>query len=323
MPTESIHINDLLIDDSRFALHNFLFDSVSVPSCHINTFCTLGILYPIIVYKDRKGLVHLVDGRKRAEYAKQSEDRMIRAMVLPDTTPVTDIVSLIHCNKRNDIESSVMNKVQFLCFAISMNVPESWILKVLCVPLEFKPHTEFLRECERIFHLPRQLRQFCHEKKFSLKQLLNLSYYSPDILNQLIRWKSTLQLTASTLDEIASHLRDYLRANNKSLKDFLAEPDVEEVLESSLSQREKTEKLRQLLYLKRFPTLSAVNANIRQIIKQLQLPKEIQITWDSTLENKNVDVRLNINDPQKLQVVLDTLASSDVKKAVQSMLDEL
>ena len=323
MPTQSIHINDLLIDDSRFALHNFIFDSVSEPSCHINTFCTLGILYPIIVYKDRKGLVHLVDGRKRAEYAKQSEDRMIRAMVLPDTTPVTDIVSLIHCNKRNDIESSVMNKVQFLCFAISMNVPESWILKVLCVPLEFKPHTEFLRECERIFHLPRQLRQFCHEKKFSLKQLLNLSYYSPDILNQLIQWKSTLQLTASTLDEIASHLRDYLRANNKSLKDFLAEPDVEEVLESSLSQREKTEKLRQLLYLKRFPTLSAVNANIRQIIKQLQLPKEIQITWDSTLENKNVDVRLNINDPQKLQVVLDTLASSDVKKAVQSILDEL
>jgi len=323
MPTESININDVLIDDSRFALRKFLFDSVSEPSCHINTFCTLGILYPIIVYKDSKGPVHLVDGRKRAEYAKQSQDRMIRAMVLPGTTPVTDIVSLIHCNKRNDIESSVMNKVQFLCFAISMNVPESWILKVLCGALEFRPHTEFLRECERIFHLPRQLRQFCHEKKFSLKQLLNLSYYSPDILNQLIKWKCTLQLTASTLDEIASHLRDYLKASNKSMKDFLVETDVEDVLESSLSQRDKTEKLRQLLYLKRFPILSAVNTNIGNIIKQLQLPKEIQITWDRTLENKNVDVTANIKDPQKWQLLLDTLSSPDVKKAVQSILDEL
>jgi hypothetical protein len=268
-------------------------------------------------------LIHLVDGKKRAEYAKQSDERMIRAMVLPDTTPVTDIVSLIHCNKRNDIESSVMNKVQFLCFAISMNVPESWILKVLCVPLEFKPHTEFLRECERIFHLPIELRQFCHEKKFSLKQLLNLSHYPPDVLSQLIQWKSTLQLTASTLDEIASHLKDYLRVTNKRIKDFLAEPEVEDIFESSLSQRDKTEKLRQLLYLKRFPTLSAVNANIRGIIKQLHLPKEIQVTWDGTLENKNVDVTININDPQKWQPVLDTLASPDVKKAVQSILDEL
>jgi hypothetical protein len=323
MSTESININDVLIDDSRFALREFLFDSVSEPSCHINTFCTLGILYPIIVYKDSKGLIHLVDGRKRAEYAKQSDERIIRAMVLPETTPVTDIVSLIHCNKRNEIESSVMNKVQFLCFTISMNVPESWILQVLCVPLEFRPHTEFLQECEHIFNLPRQLRQFCHEKKFSMKQLLNLSYYSPDILNQLIQWKSTLQLTASTLDEIASHLRDYLRATNKNIKDFLVQPEVEDIFESSLSQRDKTEKLRQLLYLKRFPTLSEVNANIRGIIKQLHLPKEIQITWDGTLENKNVDVKVNINDPQKWQLVLDALTSPDVKKAVQSILDEL
>jgi hypothetical protein len=323
MPTESININDVLIDDSRFALQDYLFDAAAEPSCHINTFCTLGILYPIIVYKDRKGLIHLVDGRKRAEYAKQSDERMIRAMVLPETTPVTDIVSLIHCNKRNEIESSVMNKVQFICFAISMNLPESWILKVLCVPLDFRPHSEFLRESERIYHLPRQLRQFCHEKKFSLKQLLNLSYYPRDILEQLIRWKATLQLTASTLDEIASHLRDYLRTSNKSIKDFLVDPEVEEILESSLSQRDKTEKLRRLLYLRRFPTLSSVNATIRHMVQQLHLPEEIQITWDSTLENKKIDVTVNINDPQKWQPVLDSLTSPDVRQAVQSILDEL
>lgn len=323
MATESININDVLIDDSRFALQDFLFDSVAEPSCHINTFCTLGILYPIVVYKDRKGVLHLVDGKKRAEYAKQSGERMIRAMVLPGTTPVTDIVSLIHCNKRNEIESSVMNKVQFICFAISMNVPESWIFNVLCVPLEFRPHSEFLRECERIFHLPKQLRQFCHEKKFSLKQLLNLSYYSPDILSQLIEWKSTLQLTASTLDEIASHLRDYLSSSGKSIRDFLSESEVDDILESSLSQRDKTEKLRQLLYLKRFPTLSSVNNVIRQTIKKLDLPKEIQIAWDSTLENKNIGVTISINDPNKWQPVLDALTSDEVRKAVQSILDEL
>jgi len=323
MATESININELLIDDSRFALQDFLFDAVAEPSCHINTFCTLGILYPIIVYRDRKGLIHLVDGRKRAEYAKQSEERMIRAMVLPETTPVTDIVSLIHCNKRNEIESSVMNKVQFICFAISMNIPESWILQVLCVPLEFKPHSDFLRECERIFHLPRQLRQFCHDKKFSLKQLLNLSHYPPEILRQLIKWKSTLQLTASTMDEIASHLRDYLKASNKKIRDFLAEPEVQDILESSLSQRDKTEKLRQLLYLRRFPTLTSVNKTIGGIVRELHLPKEIQISWDSTLENKNLDITVNIHDPQKWQSVLDALSSDDVKNAVRSILDEL
>jgi hypothetical protein len=323
MSIQGININDILIDDSRFSLRQFLFESAPAQSCHVNTFCTLGILYPIIVFKDAKGLYHLVDGLKRVEYANQSQDHVIRAMVLPENTPFTDIISLLLCNKRNEIESSAMNKIQFLCFAISLNAPESWILQILCAPFEFKPHSEFLRECERIFHLPKDIRLFCHEKKFSLKQLINLSYYPPDLLNQLIEWKSVLQLTASTLDEIASHLKDYLKTSDKNIKDFLLEPEVEEIFESSLSPRDKTDNLRQLLYLKRFPTLSGVNASIRNIIGQLNLPKTINITWDNSLENKNVDIAVKVNDPEKWQSIMNTLNSPEVRQAVASILDEL
>jgi hypothetical protein len=323
MSIQSINIQDILIDDSRFSLRHFIFESSPDQSCHVNTFCTLGILYPIIVFEDEKGFFHLIDGRKRVEYAKQSREHVIRAMVLPENTPCTDIISLLLCNKRDDIESSVLNRIQFLCFAISLNAPESWILQILCVPFEFKPHSEFLRECERIFNLPKSIRRFCHEKKFSLKQLVNLSHYPSDILNQLIEWKSVLQLTSSTLDEIASHLKDYLKAADKNIKDFLLEPDVEEIFESSLSPRDKTEKLRQLLYLKRFPTLSGVNDNIRHIISQLKLPKAIHINWDNSLENKNMNVTLHISDPEKWQLLLNTLSTPEVKQAVESILDEL
>lgn len=323
MSQEIIKVEDVLIDDSRFSMRGYLFEPVTALSCHINSFDTLGILYPVIVYKDDKSQLHLVDGRKRVQFARERREKTIRATVLPESTPVTDIITLIFCNKRHEVESSVMNKIQFICFTTSLNASISWILQSLCIPFEFKPYGDFLNECEQVNNLPVELKQFCHEKKFSLKQLLNLTWYPVDILKQLVKWKSVLQLTASTMDEIATSLKDYLRLNNRSVSYFVREHDVLEILDSSLSPREKTERFRWLLYVKKFPTLSDVNERIEKTVRKLKLPREIQISWDKTLENKNVNISVDIKDQKQWPSLLNKIKSEEVKKAVKSILEKL
>jgi hypothetical protein len=323
MKTQHTNINDILVDDSKFAAKNYLFESFHAPTCHITSFDTLGILYPVIVYVDNAKRYHLVDGRKRVQFAKEMKELRIRTALLPENTPVTDIITLIFCNKRTDIESSVMNKIQFLCFAMGLNAPESWLLQTLCIPFEFKPHSSFLRECERINNLPKELRHFCHEKKFSFKQLLNLTFYPEELLLQIIKWKPSLQLTASIMDELASHLKDCLKRDHKTLKKFISENEVQDILDSSLSSRDKTEKLRHLIRLNRFPILSEKNGVIKKTVDDLPLPKGVQVNWDKTLENKNINISVNVSDPSKWSGILDTLSSDEVKKAIESILNEL
>ncbi|MDH4028900.1 MAG: hypothetical protein OEU95_08720 [Nitrospirota bacterium] len=323
MSVQNIKIKEILIDDSRFASKGFLFDTPSCETCHIKLFDKLGILYPVILYRDNKKQLHLVDGKKRLQYAKENRMDMVSAIVLPETTPVTDIIILILCNKKHLIESSVINKIQFIFFAASLNAPERWILEMLCVPFEFKPHSEFLQECERINNLPRELKLFCHEKRFSQKQLLNLTYHPQDLLMQLMQWRSSIQLTASTMDEIASSLKNYLRSHNQTIRDFLAGPEVNEIIESSLSPRDKTEKLRQLIHIKQFPLLSEANARMQKAIEQLDLPKNIFLTWDRTLENRNLDIAVHIRDPKKWQKTIDALRSEEVREAIEKILEEL
>lgn len=323
METQYTQIHDILIDDSRFAAKNYLFESFHAPTCHITSFDTLGILYPVIVYVDNKKRYHLVDGRKRVQFAKEMREPRIRTALLPENTPVTDIITLIFCNKRTDIESSIMNKIQFLCFAMALNAPESWLLESFCIPFEFKPHSSFLRECERINHLPKGLRLFCHEKKFSFKQLLNLTFYPEELLLQIMKWKPSLQLTASIMDELASNLKDCLRRDNKTLKKFISENEIQDILDSSLSSREKTEKLRHLIRLMRFPILSEKNSSIQKTVDDLPLPPGINVNWDKALENKNINISVNVSDPAKWDRILDTLSSDEVKKAIESILDEL
>ncbi|MBI5664511.1 MAG: ParB N-terminal domain-containing protein [Nitrospirae bacterium] len=323
MAVQNIKLKDVLVDDSRFSLRDFLFEFAPEQTCHITSFDAFGILDPIIVYKDDKKRLHLVDGLKRVQFAILNKETMVRATVLPASTPVTDLITLILCNKRYEIEYSAINKIQFIYFASSLNAPESWIMNSLCIPFEFKPHRDFFRECERINNLPKELKLFCHDKKFSYKQLLNLTYHPKDLLSQLIKWKSMLQLTASTLDEIASNLKNYLKRENKKISDFLSEPDIQELFDSSLAPREMTEKLRHLIHLKQFPVLSDKNAKIQKAVDALKLPRGVQVSWDKTLENKNINLSVNISDPLKWRGMLDTLSSDEVKKAIESILDEL
>ncbi len=323
MSIQSISINDILIDKSRFSLKRFLFETNSDRACLEKSFKNLGILHPVVVLKEGEKQLHLIDGKKRIQFAKQNQINTVRATVLSESILVTDIITLILCNKINEINLSVMNKVQFICFAIYLSAPGSWVIDSLCIPFGFKPYSEFLHECKSMNNLPKGLKLFCHEKNFSLKQILNLTYYPEDVLIQLINWKSELQLTASILDEIASNLKDYLKSYNKTVSDFVSEPGVQEVFESSLSPRDKTQILRQLIYLKCFPILSSVNARIQNTIKNLGLPHEININWDSSLENKNIDLIVHLKDPKKWQKALDTLNSKKVKDAIKLILKEL
>jgi hypothetical protein len=323
MTVEMVDIKDVLLNDSFFSLQDYILESSAEPSCQLSSFHSLGILYPIIVYRDRKKQLHLIDGVKRIQHAKVIQQKKINAMILPEKTPVTDIISLILCNKRHEIESSIINKVQSICFAISLNAPDSWIMDSLCFSFDFKPHSEFLRECERIYNLPREIKQFCHDKKISLKQIINFTYYPRELLETLIEWKSVLQLTASTLDEIASNINDYMKRENKKVDDLLAEPEVQEIFDSSLGPREKTEQFRRILYLKKFPLLSSSNSRIEDFVKSVNLPREVKINWDRTLENKKLDIDILINDPLKWSAILKTLQSDELKGAIESILEEL
>ncbi len=323
MSVEIVEVKDVLVNDSLFSLKDYILGSDAEPSCQISSFHSLGILYPVIVYRDNKKQLHLIDGVKRMQHAKLTQQKKISAMILPGTSPVTDIISLLICNKRHEIGSSIINKVQAVCFAISLNAPEAWILETLCLSFDFKPHSEFLRECERINNLPGEIKQFCHDKKTSFKQLVNFTHYPRDLLKTITGWKSELQLTASTLDEIASHINDYLRRDNKNIKGFLSEPEVQEIFESSLSPREKTEKFRRLLYLKKFPILNASNNRIEKAVRSINLPKEVRINWDRTLENKNMDINISVSDPLKWSGILQSLKSDEIKGAIVSILDEL
>jgi len=323
MSGDLINTSDIIVEKSCFSMKGFLFESDRNKASTEDAFDHLGILYPVLVFKDKNGRLHLVDGKKRVNFAMQRRMENIRAIVLPESMPVTDIITLILSNKGSEIEQSIMNKILFICFAKSVAAAESWIIHSLCKQFGFKPYSEFLEDCERVNNLPDEIKLFCHEKKFSMKQILNLSHYPEHILLQLMQWRPIIQLTASTMDELASNLKDYLRVQNQTINDLVLENEVQGIIRSSTNPRDKTERLRKFIHAKRFPVLTEINTKIENTISELNLPEGITVKWDRTLENKNVDVTVHVSKSEQLEELLKMLNSAEVKKALRDILDEL
>jgi len=323
MKMEKLNIDEIIVEESIFLTDRYLFDSRDLDACHIQSFNSLGILYPVLVYRDENGQYHLIDGRQRLRFIKEMGEKTVNALILPHQIHVTDIITLIFSNKKDVIESSVINKIQFICLAMDLNASESWIIHSLCIPLKLKPHKDFLSKCRHIMDLPHDLRLFLHEKRFSLKQIINFTLYPHDLIEQVIKWRGDLHLTASILDEITHDLYDYLKRHGKGIKDFLQEPDVQELFESSYNPRQRTERLRQLIKSKKYPVLSATNQRIQEMVASLDLPEEVKIHWDKTLENRRLSIIIDLTEAMQLKEVIERLGSTAIMKEINRILDEL
>jgi hypothetical protein len=323
MNIQKISVQDIIVQDSRFSCSDALFTNDQFENSLLRSFETTGIMNPVCVLKDRNSTYLLVDGKKRLEFAQDNNISNIDAVVLSKSTPPEELINIIYSNKKNEILESVINRIQFICCALSSGAPEQWVLETLCQPFGFRPHSGFLRECQTINKLPREVKLFFHEKKFSLKQILNLSCLPEDLIDQIISWKSTLQITASILEELASNIRDYVKMKGMTLQEFLNDTDVKELLGSELSSRNKTEELRRIIRLKRFPVLSDANARIQKAVEEMNLPEGVIINWDRTLENRNIEFVININDPASWDSTMQSLNKSDIKKKIKNILDEL
>jgi hypothetical protein len=323
MSIQYIQTDNILVDGSRFNLKKALFGIEESDPALTRSLQELGILSPVTVLKDSSGRYYLIDGFKRVRFALDTSLSAVEAVVLPDSTVVEEVISMILHDKRSIITESVMNKVCFVSFTVALKATEEWILNDLCKTLELRPHRSILEECERMSALPHELKSFCHEKKFSLKQMLNLSHHPEDLLMQLMSWRQVLQLTASVLDEMASNLRDHLRSNDITIDEFSSEREIEELIGSDISNRDRTERLRSIIRMRRFPVLTEVNDRIERVINELGLPGEIEIVWDKTLENRRVEFRIHVNNAVQWEEIMDAMRSPAVESALNRILDQL
>ncbi len=318
-----VQVSDVLVENSRFSLEKYIFRDGGNNRILVNSFDHCGVIHPVTVYKDADGRIHLIDGKLRIAYGSRKGLKCIPAVLIGTDATIETIIELILSLKQDHIEKSMIDKTGFVSFALERGAHESWVLNHLCRTLGLKTHRSFLDDCKRIFELPLELKRFCHEKGFSMKQLLNMTSYSSALLERIMSWKPDLHFSASILDELASNLNDCLRLKDQTIDEFIAEQGIGDLLSSDKNSREKTNELRQVVREVRYPVLTDVNARMDHIVKALDLPENIRVIWDRTLENKKVEIMSVFTDIKEWSDIINHMRTEEMRKTLADMLDEL
>lgn len=154
-----------------------------------------------------------------------------------------------------------------------------------------------------------------------MKQCLSLTTYPIDLLEAVFSLRHILSLTVSVIDELLTHLHDYLRAKEKTISFFLQDPEVRTLLDSKLSPQVKTQAFRSIVKKKRFPILTDVELQMDAAKKRMNLPNNVSLSWDGTLENRQLTFRLNVSRYQDWESSIGKLHENNVARGVNELLE--
>ncbi len=287
------------------------------------SFTSIGIQAPLLVHRLADESLHLVDGFKRAAYAKENNLQDLPCTVLTDL-PLTSVLDLILADRFGQVDRAPATRIRFVVFALSLGAPREVVIERYLPLLQFEGHENVLQRCEKVGTLPDVVLRFLEDKRFSLKQCVHITRHPPDLLEQLFLWKKDLSLTASVIEELLDNIKDILRARDLALPDLVANEDLQKILCSpSLNQNEKTAALRRLIKAMRYPILTTVNNRIEKLVDDLHFPPTIAVRWDPSLEKKELRVTLTVSHLDMWSDAVHNLTKDTVEARLDALLDEL
>ncbi len=189
--------------------------------------------------------------------------------------------------------------------------------------LGLRGHRSIVKRCLAVAELPAPVAEFCAAKGFSLKQCAHLTRHPRELLELVFSWRDRINLTASLAEELVDDLGDYLRARAMAPADLAAHDDIRAVLESGEHPQRAARTLRDRVRELRAPVLTGTNRRMDAVAGALALPKSVRLTWDRSLERRELGIHVTLRDPHEWREALASLEREDVESAVADLLEDL
>jgi hypothetical protein len=287
-----------------------------------NSIQKIGLQKAILVYQNKKKF-YLLDGIKRLKIAQKLGFKQMPCQILAAKTKNSDIAKLILINHFTQITSSIAQKIRFIAYLHKLKISQTTILKDFFPILDLAGQKNILAKGLKIAKLPPEILTYCHEKQLSLKQCLTFTFYPKTLINLIFSWHKEFNLSASLIFEFMENLHDYLRKTNKNLDNFLREQKLEEIFTSGKSQSEKANMLREYIKNLRNPQYENICQQMENIKKELHLPPEINLNWDKSLENKEINLSVKIKNSKIWDQYEKKLSSPKISQAIEDLLSFL
>ncbi len=132
-----------------------------------------------------------------------------------------------------------------------------------------------------------------------------------------------LRPTLSLFEELVTHLYEIGRREHLSLLEIFEQFRwQEQVSTESQEPKERIKTLRQAVYRRRYPALSAHRDKVLEELAGVALPDNVELNFDDTFERKELRLEWSLSSSEDLKK-MEKFCSSETLDKIRRLLDAL
>jgi hypothetical protein len=156
-----------------------------------------------------------------------------------------------------------------------------------------------------------EIRTFAHERRYGAPTLTRRLALDPADGQALLELARELRLGENQLRDLWDWAEEIAHRDHTSLAEVLVlEPVATPRRSSSLGRNDKLKLIKAALRRLRFPQLAAAEEHLAALVRQLDLPRNIRVTFPEFLEGDEVRIEIVADGVASLKAAADRLRAA-------------
>jgi len=267
-----------------------------------------GIIEPVVVKRTGKGYIP-VTGFRRLEAAEKARLSLMPVLELEESTSRLETFKIGFFDNYGWRVFTLAEKSLAVKKFLEFGMEKAEIIRKVLVWLELPPTGRTLEILTQLAE-EKSLLEAVQEKNWRLSTVERFLEFSREERSLIINLVSGLSLNRQT--EIVEGFCILKKRWGKPLGEILKEAEFQEILvQKNLDKIQAGEKLAERLRAKTSPLVTGLLRQIDGEIMELNLPPQVVIDYDRTLEDHHLTVKLKLTSVDDLRNILKELSYPD------------
>lgn len=301
-------------DDKKFNLNSYSEFDILEQSIQ-----SVGIIYPLLAWiYDNK--IILVDGFKRYQIAKNSDQIELPFILLPVNNTVLDVIKIRYQNLRQgNSELNALQKISIYKMVEESNTSkeqkDNWY-KILN-----------LSSIENLYHplyWPIVAQKYVYTYNVSIKQLRSLWKIDNETINAIFSFADFLSIRIVELNRIFEMVSEIALNDNVSIISILNNERIVSILTNDrLNRNQKILKIKKALYIWRYPIISEYQKKLNNQLKLLSFEENTKIHYDPSFEKPEIILSTKLQNIDDLNKLIASLSDKSNINVIKNILEFL
>jgi hypothetical protein len=279
-----------------------------------------GITTPLRVQERSNGYL-ILSGFHRYQCAGELGLDCVPAILIPSSEEPGEVFHQILTEHLVCRSLNLMEKSRILSILGKLALSDETVREKFLPLLEIPHQKNVISQISGLIDCSETLKCYIEKYDLPLKQALTFRSQDLWVQEKLASLGFSLQIRSVELTDILHQLQDIAGHDGSSVKKVFQKLKMEKILQNEDMPRIETlNTIKTMLKEKKYPRLTSWNQDLSALRKRLNLPENLQLAWDPTLESPGLRLQYVVRSPADWQNMARCLSKKENQEAVESML---